>query len=201
MGVGDERDRRRARAARANKRRPHQGPCCSSRAQDFGPGRGRAGQRKRPHRGTDCALALISPASFVVGMVVFGGVPVVNALMEGAAFYLMWLVGPFTGVPGHSRRGQKRFGRAGDQIQALKLTAYAFTPSMLSGVFNIVPAISPLAVVGFYSFYLLWVGLPKVMRPASREGPGLPYAVTPRTARHAADRPGRQRGLRRALWK
>jgi hypothetical protein len=65
--------------------------------------------------------------------------------------------------------GQKDF------IQALKLAAYSWTASWLAGIFYIVPALSILGLLGIYSLYLLFVGLPILMKTA--EDKSLPYTV------------------------
>jgi hypothetical protein len=58
---------------------------------------------------------------------------------------------------------------------AFKLAAYAYTPAWLAGVFNILPSISFLTLLGLYSVYLLYVGLPRLMRvPPAR---GAPYTA------------------------
>jgi hypothetical protein len=54
---------------------------------------------------------------------------------------------------------------------AFKLAAYAYTPAWLAGVFNILPSISFLTLLGLYAVYLLYVGLPHLMHvPAQRAG-------------------------------
>lgn len=55
------------------------------------------------------------------------------------------------------------FGSTPDQGQANKVAAYFGTPSWLAGVFAIFPPIAILSIVGLYSLYLLYVGLPKLM--------------------------------------
>lgn len=58
------------------------------------------------------------------------------------------------------------FGGVKDDIQALKVVAYSYTASWVAGVFQIVPGIGILlALVGSaYSIYLLYLGLPVLMR-------------------------------------
>jgi hypothetical protein len=54
---------------------------------------------------------------------------------------------------------------------AFKLAAYAYTPAWLAGVFNILPSVSFLTLLGLYAVYLLYVGLPRLMHvPAQRAG-------------------------------
>jgi hypothetical protein len=56
------------------------------------------------------------------------------------------------------------FGSAPDQGQAHKLMAYSFTAALVSGVFAILPALSILGLLGLYSFVLLFIGLPRLMK-------------------------------------
>ncbi|MGE0830111.1 MAG: Yip1 family protein [Hyphomonadaceae bacterium] len=55
------------------------------------------------------------------------------------------------------------FGSTQDTGQAYKVAAYSGTASLLAGVFAIFPPLAWLGLVGLYSLYLLWVGLPKLM--------------------------------------
>ena len=49
---------------------------------------------------------------------------------------------------------------------ALKLTAYAYTPSWVAGVFSIIPGVGAilLLLAAIYGLYLLYLGLPTMMR-------------------------------------
>jgi Yip1 domain len=47
---------------------------------------------------------------------------------------------------------------------ALKLTVYSFTPVWLAGVFLILPGFRFLVLTGFYGVYVLWTGLPRLMK-------------------------------------
>ncbi len=61
------------------------------------------------------------------------------------------------------------FGGRMDIVAAFKAAAYSSTPAWLAGVFSIVPVFAFLSVVGLYSLYLLYLGLPRLMRaPDSR---------------------------------
>ncbi len=68
------------------------------------------------------------------------------------------------------------FGGTRDALAALKLMVYSFTPAWIAGVFNIVPILGVLAIVGaLYGLYLLYLGLPVMMRcPRDRS---VSYAV------------------------
>jgi hypothetical protein len=62
-----------------------------------------------------------------------------------------------------------------DQVQAIKLVAYASTASWLSGAFTLIPGLGILGILGLYSLYLFYLGLPVLMRsPPSKT---LPYTA------------------------
>jgi len=92
---------------------------------------------------------------------------VVQYLMSLGLVYLMALIidalAPTFGV-------QKNFD------QAFKVAAFIPTPAWIAGVFSIIPSLSIIAaLVSLYSLYLLFVGLPILMKaPADK---ALPYTV------------------------
>jgi hypothetical protein len=56
------------------------------------------------------------------------------------------------------------FGSKQSMVNAVKLAVYAATPSFVAGILSIVPALGFLVMlIGLYSFYLLFVGLPVMM--------------------------------------
>jgi Yip1-like protein len=68
------------------------------------------------------------------------------------------------------------FGTQRHFPSALKLSVYSFTPAWLAGIFLLVPGLSFLTILGLYGFYLLWAGLPILMRtPRER---ALTYAAS-----------------------
>jgi hypothetical protein len=57
------------------------------------------------------------------------------------------------------------FGGQKNQIQALKVAAYAATPLWISGVFQLIPGLGILTLIGgLYGLYLLYIGLPVLMK-------------------------------------
>lgn len=49
--------------------------------------------------------------------------------------------------------------------QAIKLAAYSYTPAWLAGILAIIPALGVLAIIGaLYGLYLLYLGLPRLMK-------------------------------------
>jgi hypothetical protein len=68
------------------------------------------------------------------------------------------------------------FGSRKDFIQALKLAAYSQTPYWIAAALTIVPSLWIVTVLlGLYSLYLLFVGLPVVMK--TPEDKAVPYIV------------------------
>jgi Yip1-like protein len=62
-----------------------------------------------------------------------------------------------------------RFGGTKDRVGAFKLAAYGATASWLAGVFYLFPVLHVLALLGLYSLYLIYTGVPVLMRvPAER---------------------------------
>lgn len=52
-----------------------------------------------------------------------------------------------------------------NQLQALKLVAYSYTASWVAGIFLLIPALSPISILGaLYSIYLFYTGLPVLMK-------------------------------------
>ncbi len=47
---------------------------------------------------------------------------------------------------------------------ALKLAAYSFTPVWLSGIFLLLPGLQFLTIFGLYGIFILWVGMPVLLR-------------------------------------
>ncbi|MFA4858213.1 MAG: Yip1 family protein [Candidatus Margulisiibacteriota bacterium] len=101
--------------------------------------------------------------------------PLSASLLAGVVYYVLWLIGVYLGgyiidyLAPH-------FDSKPGLINSMKLVVYAATPFWLAGVFNLVPALGFLSIVGFYSVYLLYLGLPVMMEtPVDK---ALPYIIT-----------------------
>ena len=57
-----------------------------------------------------------------------------------------------------------RFGGQKNFANALKLSVYSHTPLWLAGIFLLIPGLNFLLILGLYGLYLLWTGLPLLMR-------------------------------------
>lgn len=117
-------------------------------------------------------LAALSAICGIIGMVVFGiGVPglmtvrvgVVEAIISGVIQVACYVGGVFLlGIIANALA--PTFGSVPNQGQAHKLMAYSFTASLLAGVFAIFPPLAILGLLGLYSFALLFIGLPIMMK-------------------------------------
>lgn len=82
------------------------------------------------------------------------GYVLILAIVYIAALVTSWLAPTFA--------GRKDFD------SALKLSVYCNTPYCLASIFQIVPSLSLLVVLGLYGFYLFFVGAPVLMKSAPR---------------------------------
>ena len=111
----------------------------------------------------------------LIGMGGFGfsmRVPLLAGLANMAVFYVLSLVGVYV-LALVINALAPTFGGTQNQGQALKVAVYASTAAMLGGVFSLLPALAILGLVAaLYSLYLLYLGLPLLMRsPAARAVP------------------------------
>ncbi len=110
-------------------------------------------------------LALLPLIGGIIGGAIIGGLPLVYIVAAAVVGYLLafavvYLVAFIIDALAPTFGSEKHFP------SALKLTAYSYTASWVAGIFSIVPLVGGvLALVGgIYSLYLLYIGLPTMMR-------------------------------------
>jgi hypothetical protein len=118
-------------------------------------------------------LAAIGPIASIIGMSLIGisipffgtfQVPIGTAITHSVLGYVLTLVGVFIlaliiDALAPSFSGEK------NQIQALKVATYSSTAAWLGGIFSLIPSIGILAIIpAIYSLYLLYLGLPALMK-------------------------------------
>ncbi|ANP45244.1 Yip1 family protein [Candidatus Viadribacter manganicus] len=116
-------------------------------------------------------LAVLGAICGFIGMSVFGlnlfgttyRVPMVTGAVTAVMQVVMGLVGVFV-MAFIANALAPTFGSQQNMGQAHKLAAYGSTAGFLAGVFAIFPPIAMLGIVGLYSLYLIYVGLPKMMK-------------------------------------
>lgn len=116
------------------------------------------------YKGYIVILAAVGPVASILGMSLFYRVPFGTSVVHGIITYVLTLAGVYVvaliiNALAPNFQGEK------DSTQALKVAAYSSTAAWVGGVFSIVPAISILgAIVSLYSLYLLYLGLPVLMK-------------------------------------
>ena len=117
-------------------------------------------------------LAAIGPVAQVIGYSVFGmtvpfmgtyRVPLGSAITSAVVTYILTLVGTYVlaliiDALAPTFNGQR------NQVQALKVAAYSSTASWVAGIFALIPGLRLLSILGLYSLYLLYLGLPILMK-------------------------------------
>ncbi len=64
-----------------------------------------------------------------------------------------------------------RFGGRRNFDSAFKLAVYSYTPVWLAGVCLLAPGLRFLGLTGFYGAYILWRGLPRLMKSPAQKVP------------------------------
>ncbi len=125
-------------------------------------------------------LAAIGPVASIIGMslVGFGGfrISLASSLTSGVVSYILTLVGVYVlaliiDALAPTFSGEKNIN------QAFKVAAYSYTPGWVLGVLMIIPALSPLMILGLYGLYLLYLGLPVLMKSPQEKSLGYTVAV------------------------
>lgn len=103
----------------------------------------------------------------LIGMGMFGvsmRVPIVSGLINMVMSYVLSLVGAYVLALIINALAPK-FGGVSNSLQALKVAVYSSTAALLGGVFTLLPALAMLGLVAsLYSIYLLYTGLPVLMK-------------------------------------
>lgn len=122
-------------------------------------------------------LAAIPAVAGLIGTAIVGTsflgatyrAPIGGALASAVVAFVLAIVGVFVfafviNALAPSFGAQKNFN------QALKVSAYAPTAGWVAGIFTLIPMLGILALLGgLYSLYLIFVGLPKMMKPPAEK--------------------------------
>jgi hypothetical protein len=129
-------------------------------------------------------LAAIGPVAQFIGISIFGlslpfggrfTMPIVWALSQAITHYILTLVGVFV-IALIIEALAPTFAGTKNRLQALKVTAYALTPSWIAGVLLLMPSLAILALLAaLYGVYLLYLGLPVLMKSPPEKA--LPYTA------------------------
>jgi hypothetical protein len=132
-------------------------------------------------------LAAVGPICTAIGMSIFGlriplvgatfRVPITTALTQAVVGYVLAVVSVFV-VTLIINALAPTFGGQKNDVQALKAAAYSSTAAWVAGVFNLIPALALIGLlVSLYSLYLLYAGLPVVMKAPKDKALGYTVVV------------------------
>lgn len=93
------------------------------------------------------------------------------ALTTAITGYALAIVGTYVAALIFNRLAPNFNGKA-DMVAAVKLAAFSFTAGWLSGIFQLIPGLAWLSILGLYSFYLLYVGGPLLMQIPTEKAMG-----------------------------
>jgi hypothetical protein len=119
-----------------------------------------------------CILAAIGPIARLIGGQVFGhqGIfltvhpPLISSLVAAIVDYGLSLAGVFA-LGMVIDMLAPSFGGTRSRIQGLKVAVYAWTAAWVFAIFQLVPPVGALSVIGgLYSLYLMYLGIPKLMK-------------------------------------
>lgn len=135
-------------------------------------------------RGWAVPLAAIGPICAFIHGQVFGfgafGISyrpgIVAGLSTLVVSYILGLVGVVV-LALVAQNVAPRFGGVGDRAAAFKLVIYGSTAAWVCGIFQLIPGLGLLAILGLYSLYLYYVGATPVMRVPQDKAAGF-TAVT-----------------------
>lgn len=120
-------------------------------------------------------LAAIPEVARFIGQSFIGGYfPIVPSLVRAVVVYLVTFAMVYV-IAGVIDLLAPRFGGEKNFANAVKLSVYSHTPLWLAGIFLLIPGLNFLLILGVYGVYLLWTGLPLLMRVP--EQMALPCAV------------------------
>jgi len=136
------------------------------------------------YKGWVLPLALIGPICGALGTLVFGlnfgvvgtyRVPIQTIATIAVVDYGLSIVGVFVLSMIISILAPT-FGGQRNDVQGLKVAAYGSTPWFVAGVFQLLPQLALVGIlVSLYTVYLVFSGVPIVMKPAKDQAMG--YAI------------------------
>lgn len=130
-------------------------------------------------------LAAIGPVAGLIGAQLIGvsgfGItykpPIGFSLASAVLGYVLQLVAVYVSALVINALAPS-FGGVKDELKAFKVAAYSATAAWIAGIFQIIPLLGWLALIGVvYGFYLLYLGLPQLMRAPADKAVGYTVVV------------------------
>ncbi len=124
-------------------------------------------------------LAAIGPVCGLVGSLVFGHTvfgmtyrpPLIGSIVGAIVGYALTLAGVYLMaliIEGLA----PTFSGEKSRVQAFKVAAYSATAGWVIAVVGLFPPLIPLSLLGFYSLFLMYLGLPKLMKAPEEKAMG-----------------------------
>jgi len=114
--------------------------------------------------GYACILMAIPAVATSIQLMLFGHAGLTAVILVALLSYVLSLLGVLV-QGGLFNALAPSFGGQRDFVQAMKLAVYPQTAACVAGVLNVFPLTGILVVAaGIYGLYILWVGLPKLMK-------------------------------------
>jgi len=110
-------------------------------------------------------LVYIAAVPAVAGLIgsLISGRSIIASLLAAILGFVLGLVGVYVLALIIDKLAPNFDGKS-NFLSAFKLSAYSATAGWLAGIFAIIPALHLLSIVGLYSLYLLYTGLPVLMK-------------------------------------
>jgi hypothetical protein len=119
-------------------------------------------------------LAAIPAVCGFIGMTIFGG-SIGGGLVSAVVYYVLTFVVVYVAALIADALAPT-FGAQRNQPNALKLVVYSMTPAWVAGVFSLIPHLAILVLLGWlYGLYLLWLGVPALMKAPDEKS--VPYTA------------------------
>src|SRR5918996_6025378 len=123
-------------------------------------------------------LSAIGPLASIVGNSLFGArMPILESLIVAVSVFvlqlnLLFIIAFIIATLARVFSGQQNFS------QAFKVAVYTATPTWVASTLNVFPALGPVVVVAaFYGIYLLYLGLPVLMKSPQEKAGGYTASV------------------------
>jgi hypothetical protein len=137
------------------------------------------------YKGYIIPLAAIGPIAQAIGSAVFGismpmigtyRAPIGSAITGAVVQFILTLIGVYV-LALIIDALAPTFDGTKSQIQALKVAAYSSTASWVAAIFALVPGLRVLTILGLYSLFLLYLGLPVLMKAPKEKALGYTVVV------------------------
>jgi hypothetical protein len=137
------------------------------------------------YKGYIIPLAAIGPVAQAIGSAAFGytipfvgsyRTPIVSAIMGALVSFVLTLAGLYVLALVIDALAPT-FNGTKNQIQSLKVAAYSSTASWVAGIFALIPGLRWLMLLGVYSLYLLYLGLPVLTKSPKEKALGYTVVV------------------------